>query len=90
MAGGHITDVPTYMTYSSVVSRDTVCIGFLMAALNNLYVLAGDIQNAFLEAPTKEKIFFYAGDEWKADKDKVVIVVRELYGLKSSDLQFQN
>ena len=90
VAGGHLTDVPTYMTYSSVVSRDTVRIGFLVAALNNLDVLVGDIYNAFLEAPTKEKIFFYDGDEWKADKDKVVVVVRVLYGLKSSALQFHN
>jgi hypothetical protein len=90
VAGGHLTDVPTYMTYSSVVSRDTVRIGFLMAALNNLDILAGDIQNVFLEAPTKEKIFFYAGEEWKSDKGKVVIVVRALYGLKSSALQFRN
>ena len=36
VAGGHLTDVPTYMTYSSVVSRDTVRIGFLIAALNKL------------------------------------------------------
>ena len=90
VAGGHLTDVPTSMTYSSVVSRDTVRIGFLAAALNGLDILAGDIQNAFLEAPTKEKIFFYAGDEWKADKDRVVVVVRALYGLKSSALQFRN
>ena len=62
MAGGHLNDVPTYMTYSSVVSHDTVLVGFIMAALNNLYVLAGDIQNAFLESPTNEKILFYAGD----------------------------
>ena len=78
------------MTYSSVVSRDTVRIGFLLAALNGLDVLAGDIQNAFLSAPTKERIFFYAGEEWKADKDCVVLVVRALYGLKSSALQFRN
>ena len=90
VAGGHLTEVPTSMTYSSVVSRDTVRIGFLIAALNDLDILAGDIQNAFLEAPTKEKIFFYAGDEWKSDKDKVVVVVRALYGLKSSALQFRN
>ena len=88
VASGHLTDVPTYMTYSSVVSRDTVRIGFLMAALNNLDILAGDIQNAFLESPTKEKIYFYAGEEWKADQGKVVIVVRALYGLKSSALNF--
>ena len=90
VAGGHLTDVFTYIAYSSVVSRDTVCIGFLMDALNNLDVLTTDIQNDFLGAPTKEKIFLYAGDEWKYDKDNVIIVARALYGLKYSALQFQN
>ena len=90
VAGGHLTDVPTSMTYSSVVSRDSVRIGLLIAALNDLDLLAGDIQNAFLSAPTKERIYFYAGDEWKADKGRVVVVVRALYGLKSSALQFRN
>ena len=90
VVGGHLTYVPKYMNYSSVVSRDTVCIGFLMTALNNLDVLAGDIHNAFLEAPTKEKIFFCAGDEWKSYTGNVVIVVKALYGLKYSALQFRN
>ena len=53
VVGGHLTYVPKYMNYSSVVSRDTVCIGFLMSDLNNLDVLVGDIHNTFLEAPTK-------------------------------------
>lgn len=90
VAGGHLTNVPASMTYSSVVSRDTVRIGFFIAALNDLNILAGDIQNAFLEAPVGEKIFFYAGEEWGADKDRVIKVVRALYGLKSSALQFRN
>ena len=90
VAGGHLTDVPTYMTYSSVVSRDTVLIGFLVATLNNLDVLAGDIRNYFLEDPTKERILLYAGDEWRPDNEKVVIVVRALYGLKYSARQFWN
>ena len=60
-----------------------------MEALNGLDLLAGDMQNAFLEAPTKKKIFFYTGNEWKANKGRVVVVVRALYGLKSSALQFQ-
>lgn len=55
VARGHLTDVPANMTYSSFVSRDTVRIGFLVAALNDLDILAGDIQNR------EEKIFFYAG-----------------------------
>ena len=33
VAGGDLTDVPTYMKYSSIVSHDTVRIIF-MAALN--------------------------------------------------------
>ena len=33
---------------------------------------------------------FYAGDEWGADKGRVVVVVPALYGLKSSALQFRN
>ena len=90
LVGDHLTDVPTYMTYYSVVSGDTVHIVFLIAALNNLDVLASDIQNALLEAPNKEKTFLYAGYEWKADKDKVIIVVRSPYGIKYAALQFRN
>ena len=90
VAGGHLTDPPSSMTYSTVVSRESVRIAFLVAALNGLNVLAGDIQNAYLNAPTTEKLFFYAGDEWKADKGRPVLIVRALYGLKSSALAWRN
>ena len=43
VAGGHLTDPPSSQTYASVVSRKTVRIAFLIAALNDLKVLAGDI-----------------------------------------------
>ena len=55
-----------------------------MTALNDLKVLAGDIQNAYLNAFTKEKIYFRAGDKWKTDKGLIIIITRALYGLKSS------
>ena len=71
-------------------SCDTVIIEFLMAAMNNLDVLSVDIQNDFIEAPSKEKIFFYARDEWKVDKDKFVIFVKALYSIKSSAVHFYN
>ena len=90
MVGGHLPDLLTQMEYLSVVSRDTVQIGFLMAAINVLYFIDGCIQNAFLEVPTQEKILFYSGDGWKSDKDRIVVVIRALYGLKSSALQFRN
>ena len=48
VAGGHLTDLPTHMTYSSVFSCETVCIGFLVTAVNELYIVSEDIQNAFL------------------------------------------
>ena len=90
VAGGHLTDPPSSMTYASVVSRDSVRIAFLIAALNDLDILAGDIQNAYLHANTKEKLYFIAGSEWKADEGRPVVIVRALYGLKSSALMWRN
>ena len=75
---------PSTITYSSVVSRESIRIGFLIAALNGLDVLAADIQNAYLNAPTEEKVWFRAGSEWGAHAGKPVLIVRALYGLKSS------
>jgi hypothetical protein len=43
VAGGHKTDPPTSMSYSSVVSSDSVWIGFLIATLNGLDIMAADI-----------------------------------------------
>jgi hypothetical protein len=73
------------MTYSSVVSRDSVRIGFLIAALNGLEILAADIGNAYINADVREKVYFIAGDEFGAmRKGKPVIIVKALYGLKTS------
>ena len=52
VAGGHTINVPISLTYSSVVSRDSVCIMFTVAALNGLKVLGYNIQNAYLTALT--------------------------------------
>jgi hypothetical protein len=46
VAGGHQTDPPKESVYSSVVSRDSVHLVFLMAALNDLDILSADVQNA--------------------------------------------
>ena len=89
VAGGHLTDPPTSLTYASVVSRDSVRLGFLIAALNGLDILAGDVQNAYLNAETKEKVYFIAGNEWKANEGRTILIVRALYGLKSSALAWR-
>ena len=47
---------PAVVTYTSVVSRETVRIALTIAALNNLEVKASDAMNAFLTAPCTKKI----------------------------------
>ena len=85
VAGGHMTEAPVALCYSSVVSRDSMRIAFLVAALNDLDVFACDIGNAYLNAPCKEKIWFVAGLECgKSMKGKVARLTRALYGLCSS------
>lgn len=44
------------MTYSSVVSRESIHIAFLLAALNKVDIMVTDIGNVYLYAPTD---FFY-------------------------------
>ncbi|KAI2506538.1 Reverse transcriptase (RNA-dependent DNA polymerase) [Fragilaria crotonensis] len=84
VAGGHMTEPPASITYSSVVSRDSVRIAFMLAALNDLDVLACDIGNAYLNAPCREKVWFVAGPEFGSRQGTVIRIVRALYGLKSS------
>ena len=54
VAGGHLTDPQKDSVHSSTVSRDSVFITFTINALNGLEVLAGNVQNAFFNAPMKQ------------------------------------
>jgi hypothetical protein len=56
----------------------------MLAVLNGLDVMACDLENAYLNAPCVEKIWFEGGLECGSDKGKVCVVVRALYGLKSA------
>jgi hypothetical protein len=84
VAGGHMTEPPASMTYSTVVTRESVRIAFMLASLNDLDVEAADISNAYLNAPCREKIWIVAGPEFGSDEGCVMKVVRAWYGLKSS------
>ena len=61
VGGGHTTTARASITYSSVVSRDSVRIALKISALNDLDILACDIQNAYLTAVCREKIWTRAG-----------------------------
>jgi hypothetical protein len=85
VAGGHMTEPPASITYSSVVSRDSVRIAFLLAALNDVNLLSTDIGNAYLNARPRERVYTTAGPEFGAElQGKPVLIVRALYGLKTS------
>jgi hypothetical protein len=53
-------------------------LGFIIAGLNNLDVLAGDVTNAYLNASCCEKIWFEDGVETGEVRGKVLIVTRAL------------
>ena len=50
VGGVHMTEAPSSITYSSVISRDSTRIALTIAALNGLVLLACYIQNAYLTA----------------------------------------
>ena len=57
----------------------------MLAELNELEVLAGDVGNAYLNAPCRERIWFRGGEEvGSEDRGSVCVLTRALYGLKSS------
>ena len=89
VADGHKTDTPASVTYSTVVSRDSVRICLLIAALNDLDILSGDIENAYLTAPCREKVWTRGGLEFGNDYGNIFIIERALYGLKSSGAAFR-
>ena len=44
-------EVPKHLTYTSMVSRESVRIALTLAALNDLEMKTSDIQNAYVTAP---------------------------------------
>ena len=79
------------LTYSSVVLREIFHIALTLDALNYLEVKTSDIQNAYLTAPFLEKIWTTLDPEFGTYLAvKKSLVVRAVYGLKSSDDSFIN
>ena len=61
VAGGHTTEAPSAITYLSVVLRDSVRLAFIIAALNGLDIMSWYLENAYLNATSREKIWFEGG-----------------------------
>ena len=90
VADGHIIETPAPITYITVVTRYSVIILLLAAALNELDVIGADMQNAFLSEYNIEEHCIRAGPELGAEQGEVFIVVRVLYGMKSASAAFRS
>ena len=91
VADGHKTPDPIASIYAGVVSRESIRISFMYAALNGLDIMAADIQNAYLTAPTSEDFYIICGPEFGSENmGKRAIVKRALYGTKSAGRDFRS
>ncbi len=88
MAGGHRTEAPATITYASVVSHETLRLALTIASLNDLKVKVGDVLNAYITAPVKEKVWTNLGPKFGHDAGRIAIIVHALYGLKSEGAAF--
>ena len=89
VAGGHITNTPAANTYASVVSRESVRLALMLAALNAPEVKCSDAMNAYITAPITEKVWTILGPKFGVDQGKKALIVRALYGLKSAGAAFR-
>jgi hypothetical protein len=91
VAGGHLTDPNTTDSkYSSVVSLRSMRIAIAAGELNGLFLMVGDISSAYLEAFTLEKVTFIAGPEFGPLAGHLLIIVRALYGLRTSGARWHD
>ena len=90
VAGGHMTKTPIDSVYSGVVSIRSLRIVIFLAELNDLQLLQADIGNAYLEAKTKEMVYFIAGKEFEELEGHILIIHKALYGLKTSGARWHD
>ncbi len=75
VAGGHMTKAPATLTYASVMSRETVLIALLVAALNDVDICTTDVLNAYITAPCSKKIWTTLGREFGEVRGQKAIIV---------------
>ena len=90
VAGGHRTSTPIDSVYSGVVSLAGIRAVAFLAELNDLEVWGTDIGNAYLESYTKEKVAFIAGPEFGELQGHLFIIIKALYGLRSSGARWHD
>ena len=88
IACGNFTPEPEEAIYSSVASLRSLRYVTFIIELNGDNLMQGDIGNAYLESYTQEKVCFTAGPEFGPLAGHTLVIVKALYGLRSSGLWF--
>ena len=78
----HTTEALNSITYSRVVSCDSISFGILLSYLHGVDINVIDLDIAYLNFPREKNIWLIGGDEYKEDKGSVLLIVRALYVLK--------
>ena len=87
----HKTPDSVGSTFARVVSRESIWIAFTCAALNGLDILAADIRNAYIQAPSSQRDYIICGPKFGIENvGHVVLIHRALYGGKSAGKDFWN
>jgi len=81
-----LMDVPFKSVYSGVVSLRSLGLAMFLAELNGLTLYSADIGNSYLDAKTKENVYFIVDTGFGDIEGHTLIVCKALYGLWTSGL----
>ena len=88
VSDGHLVNTPESITYSTVVSSDSVRTLTLVTAFKNIETTSVDVNNAFLLDDNIEKHWIRADPKFGSEQGKLFIVIIALYGLKICKCNF--
>ena len=81
---GHKIYGRSSVTYSNVVSRESVRIILTIEDLNDVDLKEAGTKASFLTAPNKEKFWLETGKEFGYTEENLSIEIKALYRLKTS------
>ena len=84
MAGGHLTPDPEDDLFAGVVNLESVRLVLGIAPVTGLTVIAANVSSAYLHAFTTEKVYVIAGKEFGPMEGQILVIIKALYGLKTS------
>ena len=87
---GHLTKEPGESIYSGVVSLRNLRMVVFLPQLNNLEIWGADVNNAYPEAYTDEKLCIIAGPELKELQGHFLTMVKALYGTHSGGARWHD